>query len=239
MFDISTHIGQFYSLLSRLERLDGQGLPLRSYSGKSRLPDRGVYFFREPTEFRSTAPNELRIVRVGTHALTTGSKSTLWKRLKAHLGTRSGAGNHRGSIFRLHVGTALLAREEKSISSWGVGSSAPLTIRHNEELKAAEDALEREVSQLIGSMSVLWVDVPDPPGPESNRGFIERNAIALLSNKLSPIDRASGGWLGNFSPREDIRSSHLWNLNHVNEPYNPQFLDALEIAVSNTVKGMS
>jgi hypothetical protein len=49
------------------------------------------------------------IVRVGTHALETGSQTTLWKRLSQHRGqARSGSGNHRGSIFRLIVGTALI-----------------------------------------------------------------------------------------------------------------------------------
>lgn len=239
MVDLATHLHKFYFLLSHLERLNGQGLPLSSYSGKSRLPERGVYFFREPGEFRTSAPNVRRVVRVGTHALTAGSKSTLWKRLKAHLGTRSGIGNHRGSIFRLHVGAAFLAREGRCIPSWGLGSSAPLSIRQSEDLKATEDALEREVSRLIGAMSVLWVDVPDTPGPESNRGLIERNAIALLSNNLSPIDSASENWLGNSSPREDIQSSHLWNLNHVREPYNPVFLDALETAIRDMKKRMS
>lgn len=234
MDDISAHLDRFYSLLSRLERLNGQGLPLSSYSGKSPLPERGVYFFLEPGEFRSSAPHMQRVVRVGTHALTAGSKSTLWKRLKAHFGTRSGIGNHRGSIFRLHVGAALLAREGKYISSWGLGSSAPLAVRQSEALKAAEDALEQEVSRHIGAMSVLWVDVPDTPGPKSNRGLIERNAIGLLSNHLCPIDKASEGWLGRYSHREDIQSSHLWNLNHVREPYSPLFLDTLEDAVRET-----
>jgi hypothetical protein len=40
-------------------------------------------------------------------------------------------------------------------------------------------------------MTVLWVKVPDEPGPGSMRAFIERNSIALLSKRfasLSPDD---------------------------------------------------
>jgi len=50
-----------------------------------------------------------RVVRVGTHGLKTGSTSTLWGRVHQHRDTREGGGNHRGSVFRLHVGQALAA----------------------------------------------------------------------------------------------------------------------------------
>jgi hypothetical protein len=77
-------------------------------------------------------------------------------------------------------------------------------------------------------MTVLWVEVPDEPGPESDRGYIERNAIALLSNGLRPLDTPSDFWLGLHSPREGIRRSGLWNLNHVKERYRPEFLNVLD-----------
>ena len=234
MSDIAADLERFYSLLSRLKKLSNQGLPLSFYNGKSRFPSRGVYFFLEPGEFRLSAPNVQRVVRVGTHAVSAGSKSTLWKRLKTHLGTGGGGGNHRGSIFRLHVGAALLVREGKKIPTWGVGSSVPQAVRQNEALKVAEDAWESKVTHHIGAMNVLWVDIPDAPGPTSNRAFIERNAIALLSNRLEPLEKASADWLGHHSPREDIRLSGLWNLNHVREVYDPRFLNVLDSLVRQT-----
>jgi hypothetical protein len=67
-----------------------------------------VYFFFEDGEVR--ADGGLRLVRVGTHALTATSKATLWGRLRQNrgqVGGRSpGGGNHRGSVFRRHVGAA-------------------------------------------------------------------------------------------------------------------------------------
>jgi hypothetical protein len=64
----------------------------------------------EEGEERSHSGQGPRIVRVGTHALKGGSSTTLWKRLSQHKGQeRSRRGNHRGSIFRLIVGTALNA----------------------------------------------------------------------------------------------------------------------------------
>ena len=234
MSDSRTDLDRFYTILSKLEESEQQGLRLASYNGRSPLPARGVYFFREPGEYRLSKPSSLRIVRVGTHAVSANSKSTLWGRLKTHLGTRSGGGNHRGSIFRLHVGAALLAREGVPVRTWGVGSSAPPDLRASVAAQAAEAVYERKVSEYIGAMTVLWVDVPDEPGPSSLRAFIERNAIALLSNRFVPIEPASAGWLGNHSPRGEIRKSRLWNLNHVGQKYDPRFLDELEAAVERT-----
>jgi hypothetical protein len=170
----------------------------------------------------------MRIVRVGTHALTSSSRTTLWNRLSQHRGSeRSGTGNHRGSIFRFIVGAAILARDGRSLSTWGQGSTARPAWR------VAESALEREVSQVVGRMPFVWLAIDDEPGSESLRGLIERNSIALLSNYAKdPVDPQSRGWLGSFSDRERIRESGLWNSKHVTEQYDPSFLKQLEQIVA-------
>ena len=90
-------------------------------------------------------------------------------------------------------------------------------------------AIEQAVSKTIGDMPFLWLGVDGPPGAESQRGYIERNTISLLSNwNKSPLDAPSQGWLGNHSDRERVRDSGLWNSNHVGEEYDPDFLDTLE-----------
>ena len=235
----SDSLKRFYSLVARLADATGQGRSLRELGGRSSLPERGVYFFSEPGEFRAAKPGVIRVVRVGTHAVSTGSKSTLRGRLKQHLGTRAGGGNHRGSIFRLHLGAALLARAGAPLTTWGVGSSAPPALTNNEAARAAEAACEKQVSEYIGGMSVFWVDVADEAGPRSERSFIERNAIALLSNRFAPIDSASSGWLGRFSPRREIRDSALWNVNYVAEVCDSSFLDRLESLVTITCQEAS
>ncbi|MGB8383529.1 MAG: hypothetical protein WCG47_20150, partial [Dermatophilaceae bacterium] len=64
----------------------------------------------------------------------------------------------------------------------------------------------------------LWVEVGDAPGPASERGLIERGAIAVLSNfARPPIDPPSPTWLGHRSAHEAIRNSGLWNVNHVRD----------------------
>ena len=46
-------------------------------------------------------------------------------------------------------------------------------------------------------MSFLWLPIGDEPGPNSRRGYMERNAIALLSNYgKDPLDRLrKTGWV--------------------------------------------
>ena len=59
---------------------------------------------RDGLETRSGTGAGPRVVRIGTHGLKNGSRSTLWGRLSQHRGSsRSGLGNHRGSSFRLLV----------------------------------------------------------------------------------------------------------------------------------------
>ena len=218
-------LNRFYDLLAQLEAQPRQGSKLADLTGKPSWPTRGVYFFRETGELRASRPATPRIVRVGTHAVSANSKSKLWGRLRTHRGSRAGGGNHRGSIFRLHVGAALLAREHAEHDTWGIGYSAP------RETRVHETDLELRVSGHIGAMTVLWIEVPDEPGASSARAYIERNSIALLSRILNPLDPPSEGWLGLVSPRDAIRRSGLWNLNHVSEHYDPHFLDVLETFV--------
>jgi hypothetical protein len=181
----------------------------------------------------------MRVVRVGTHALKRNSSTTLWDRLRAHRGTldgeRAGGGNHRGSIFRLHVGNAILKKEglEKQYATWGVGSSAKKRIRD------LEYPVEKKVSNYIGSMPFLWLEVDDAPGPQSERAYIERNSIAILSNysKLeteSAVDPPSDSWLGRCCRSSLVQESGLWNVDHVTETcVDPSFLEKLENLVQN------
>lgn len=77
-------------------------------------------------------------------------------------------------------------------------------------------------------MTVLWVDIPDDPGLSTMRAYIERNSTGLLSNRRRPVDPLNGAWLGHHNIRPEIRSSGLWNLNHIDEAYDPAFLDVFE-----------
>src|SRR5262245_19918112 len=102
---------RFYELTGKLSEAVGSARLFAECNGRLGWPRRGVYFFMEAGEVRADTGSGPRVVRVGTHALKTGSGTSLWNRLSQHRGqARSGGGNHRGSIFPLIVGTALIAK---------------------------------------------------------------------------------------------------------------------------------
>ena len=226
---------RFYELLSRLAAGLGGCRRLADCNGRMDWPRRGVYFFFEPGEARSLSGTGSRVVRVGTHALKSGSRATLWQRLSQHRGNAKGdGGNHRGSIFRLLVGAALARRGDCPLPpSWGKGAdpgkaARRLGLASGAAVKDAEADLERRVSAYIGQMPFLWLAVPDAPGPQSARGRIERNAIALLSHARAPAaDRPSANWLGVHSDRPRVCKSGLWNNNHVDEDSEAAFLSEM------------
>ena len=232
---------RFYGLLDRLtKRIHGPRL-LQDCHGRMSWPQRGVYFFYETGENRTWSGSGARVVRIGTHALNDGSTSTLWSRLRGHRGrVKSGTGNHRGSIFRLLVGIALAKRDNLPLAtSWDVSGDPAKAAKQLGIAKAAtlenEADLEAHVSGSICQMPFLWLNVNDDPGPSSERGFIERNTIALLSGYISSAsDRPSSRWLGRWSDRKRVRLSGLWNNNHVEEAYDPTFLDVMERRIEST-----
>lgn len=231
---------RFYALLDRLEQRLGGTRTLATFDSFGDWPHRGLYLFFDPSEVRQESGTGPRIVRVGTHALSAGSRSTLRQRLGQHRGHASGGGNHRGSIFRLLVGQALLARGGlPQCNSWGVKgdaakASAALSIGRG-ALATAEAPIEQAVSRYIADMPFLWLDINDEPGPNSLRGAIEHNTIALLSNHgRTPLDPPSPGWLGHSSDRPLVRGSDLWNQRHVEETHDPMFLDVVEKMIERT-----
>lgn len=227
-------LDRFYELMDRLEdRVDGMQR-LQDCTGYMDWPERGVYFFFDADERRDET-DQRRLTRVGTHAVSAGSGTSLWNRLRTHRGanrgTYEGGGNHRGSVFRERVGEALIEREglSEEYPHWGDGSTA------GRERRLGELDHERSVSEYIRDLPFLWIKVNDEPGRDSDRATIERNTIALVSNfDRQPIDPRDEDWLGHSSPSPEIRRSGLWNVNHVEEDYDPCFLDRLEAAIEKT-----
>ena len=230
------HLARLYATLER--RNQGVGGPrfLAQCTGRMDWPRRGVYFFLEADEVRTDSGTGPRVVRVVTHALAAKSSTTLWNRLSSHRGVATtGHGNHRGSIFRLLVGMALMRRDPScAIDTWGQGSSADRRTRD------AEASLELLVTKAIGEMPFLWLRVADEPGPGSERAYIERNSIGLLSNRgRPPCDPPSPAWLGRLCDRPKVRESGLWNQQHVDARYDSGFLDALDRLVDEQLFGKS
>ena len=228
----------FYEIMERLNRGVGGFRYLDIASQSSGWPERGVYFFFDDREPRGNGSGP-RVVRVGTHAVACGVQSTLWSRLSQHRGSTGGAhpggGNHRGSVFRMHVGNALLARGEygRAVSAtWPQRGKVPSQVRESEH------RLECDVSAYIRRLPLLWLDVPDESSAQSHRRVIEVSAIGLLSSQSTvAADPASNGWLGRWAVPEEIRASGLWNIDAVGGGWDPNFLNLLEHYAARTPSG--
>jgi hypothetical protein len=230
MGDRKSVTDEFYRLLEQLSSRLGGTRRLSDCTGAG-WPSHGVYFFFEEGETR--ADGSPRVVRIGTHALTVTSQTRLWARLAHHRGhvggARPGGGNHRGSIFRHHVGTALLARDDwpASVRNTWRDREADREAKHDEYL------LERAVSDHIRAMPLLWLDVSD----RGLRGVLERNSIGLLSHRQGGLDEPSAEWLGRYADSEKVRSSGLWNVNHVDDQYDVAFVEILDQLVQDVGRG--
>lgn len=215
-------IAKLYKIFELLA-LKQKVVSLKDAIARQQLPDQGLYFFFDPSETTAFSNILPRLVRVGTHAVSLGSRATLRTRLRTHLGPRSGGGNHRGSVFRLHIGAAIIARDRlhTTYPHWGKGQNATKDIRESEL------ALEIQVSKYIGSLQVLFIEIADVAGPASKRAYFERQAVALMSQDEVVLDPPSSQWLGHWSPKPEIRASGLWNIHHIATHADLSFVDQL------------
>jgi len=232
-------LNRFYSLLDKLKviccdklRFDNWiDIKLANCDGRMsywKECKRGIYFFFDENEKRDNS-DALRVVRVGTHAIKKDiGISTLWGRLKQHKGNnRNKRGNHRGSIFRILAGQAMIKRDNLNYPTWGIGSSA------DRETRNAEIGLEGDVSRYIRNLPFLILR-GDPESDDrehmtnpNDRKYLESNIIGLLGDRENS-DESSEIWLGRSSPKCQVRESGLWQIQGVEEPYDDGFFDVFK-----------
>ncbi|WP_236044569.1 hypothetical protein [Haloarcula salinisoli] len=233
----SSPVEQLLEALDDLRDQIGGPYYLDDVDGRLEWPDRGVYFFFSPaSNLRSAPAQDWRLSRIGTVGVSQGSSNTLWNRLRQHRGNvrgkYAGGGNHRGSIFRLHVGRALIEKHgwHEQYPHWGEQNPDAATTAVREQ----EHDIEQRVSEYIRELPFLWVDVPGDPGPECDRAEIEANTIAMVSHYRRSAGPSDLDWLGYHSPKSEVYQSGLWNVRHVSELYNPTVVDRLSEYVSST-----
>jgi len=162
------------------------------------LPADGIYFFFEKEE--TAAVNGVtiqRIVRVGTHR----EDGRFPGRIRQHYGrVNSLSGNKNSSVFRRHVGGALLMRSNPAdprIAEWQRQGGTSFT------------EVEELVSETLREcFTFACFSVPT----REERLTLERGLIALLAKH--PLAAPSSGWLGRYATTPNIRRTGLWNTQH-------------------------
>ena len=91
------------------------------------------------------------------------------------------------------------------------------------------------VSEYIGQLGVIVIDVDDLPSANSVRSYIEKNSIALLSNLNYSFNFSTIDWLGNFSHRNEIKGSCLWNINYINSDFDPHLMVVFEQYLNDSI----
>ena len=177
-----------------------QSLDRHNHKSKSAaLPSNGIYFFFEQGEtvrWRNATID--RIIRVGTHKKDGRFK----KRIRQHYGNvNSLRGNKNGSVFRKHLGGALLRRansKDQRLKEWlKQGGRSYLEV---------EELVSRRLRENF-TYCCFQVDSPE------ERDVLERGLIALIAQH--PVGRPSAKWLGKHAASEKIVQSGLWNTQHI------------------------
>lgn len=182
------------------------GLERFSYPFENRLnemPDNGIYVKFEKGESYN---NLDRIVRIGTDT----GENNLKKRLIEHFVTE----NKNRSIFRKNIGRAMLNKDNNSyLNFWELDTTSKANKEKN--LKYINVDLEAEIEGEISSyiktnfsFCVFNVETKE------QRLFWESKLISTLAYQSKP----SKNWLGNFSTKEKIKQSGLWQVQGLNKP---------------------
>lgn len=195
MFNVSNTCAELHQHFSGLERFrfpfDGE-----------RIPRNGIYFLHEIGE---SGHGVDRIVRVGTH---TGNDQ-LRSRLHQHFVME----NKDRSIFRKNIGRSLLNKDKDPfLAQWEIDlTTRAAKDRYDSQIEHEKQrAIEKLVTEYIQKcFSFVVIAVPD----KTTRLTLESGLLSTISfcKECAP----SKSWLGNFSPKEKIRQSGLWNVNEL------------------------
>jgi hypothetical protein len=176
---------------------------LSRYRSPSEVPfSNGLYFFFEASEASRHAA--LRVVRIGNHPRTQGR---LVGRLGEHYRTRPNAKN--GSVFRRYLGGALLRRDAvdeclgpaPGLGHWESGTGI--------ECERCSGYEELVTACLREQFSFACVRIDD----QEVRNRLEQRLIASVAH--CRVCRPSQQWLGLYAYPANVRTSGLWNSNHV------------------------
>lgn len=208
------------------------------------LPKVGIYFFYEGGELWGHGGSLPRIVRVGTHR-----KANFRARIADHflLGKdnmeldRNRPKPSDRSIFRKNIGRALLNGERDSyLKVWEIDFTEGrnrLALGRLRDLEK-EASLERRITEILRTRFFFRFIIVEDERKRFGATGLESRLIGTLSQCRSC--RPTPGWLGNLSPKRQIRNSGLWVAHHLRAPeIDDRDMRVIEDAITKTKEYMT
>jgi len=203
------------------------------------LPNNGIYFFYEDSEHWSHGGKRPRIVRVGTH-----KDGNFRSRIAEHFVLDERKMNfdtttlapHERSIFRKHIGRALLNRSnDPYLKVWNIDFTSKASRERDAHLRdiGKEKTVECEITALLRKYFSFRYIVVAQESVRMGVSGIERKLIGTVAqcSECSP----SRVWLGNQSPQPQIRETGLWLIHHLKTPtLSPAEMNLLAKAIGDT-----
>jgi len=195
-------------------------LPLINYPFElEQLPKNGIYFFYENGETWGHDGPSLRIVRVGTH-----KQGNFRSRIKDHYLFDESKMNFDKekikpsdrSIFRKNIGRSLLNKKEDNyLKIWEIDftyKEKRNSSGHIRDINKEKD-IERNITRILRENFSFRFLVIDKQYVRMGTQGLESTLIGTIArcNLCEPLD----SWLGNYSPINKIRSSGLWQVQHL------------------------
>lgn len=184
-------------LCTRVHEIIRNGKRFSFEEGLKSFPKNGIYIMFERNEFGHDGD---RIVRVGTH---TGCDQ-LPSRIFQHFENE----NKNRSIFRKNIGRCILNQEKNEyLPVWELDTTNRVDKERFSELidRDFENTVEKKISEhMQKNLTFSLLQIPT----KEKRMYLEARLIGTVS--CCDECRPSDNWLGNFSPKEKIRKSGLW-----------------------------
>lgn len=213
-------------------------LPIIKFPFKlEQLPENGIYFFYENMEIWEHGGYKPRIVRIGTH-----KDGNFRSRIKEHFlfdeskmdFDAAKPAPHERSIFRKNIGRALLNKaKDDYLKIWEIDFT---TRRNREEYGRLRDVqkekkIESEVTRILREKFSFRFIIADDRMKRMGAEGLESSLIGTVAH--CKLCRPSSNWLGNYSPKRQIKESGLWlvqylKANEINESDKETILNAIK-----------
>jgi len=198
-----------------------EDLPLIGYPFKlDSLPLNGIYFFYEEGELWGHGGQRLKIVRIGTHRGNNFrnriSEHLLINEKKMDFDKDKPKPSDR-SIFRKNIGRALLNKnKDPYLKIWEIDflpKKKRTKYGHLRDIEK-EKSIERQITEILREKFFFRFIIIENEDERIGSKGLESKLIGTVSKCMKC--KPSKNWLGNYSPKKQIRTSGLWLTQYLN-----------------------